>query len=83
MSRATRFFCLRMRERCQTSRVSHRRERVLQNGCMLVILNFCLSARMLLDLEEKDYGGKAFPCTDPEGHVWHVGSYDPRESQPT
>jgi uncharacterized glyoxalase superfamily protein PhnB len=38
---------------------------------------------MRLDLEEKDDGGKAFPCTDPEGHVWHVGSYNPWESQPT
>ena len=28
---------------CQTSRVSHRRERVLQNVCMQVILNFSRS----------------------------------------
>jgi uncharacterized glyoxalase superfamily protein PhnB len=34
-----------------------------------------------MDLEEKEYGGKAFTCTDPEGHVWHVGTYDPWESQ--
>jgi uncharacterized glyoxalase superfamily protein PhnB len=34
-------------------------------------------ARMVVDLETKEYGGKAFTCTDPEGHVWHVGSYDP------
>ena len=38
-------------------------------------------AKMVLDLEEKDYGGKAFSCSDPEGHVWHFGSYDPWESQ--
>jgi uncharacterized glyoxalase superfamily protein PhnB len=34
-------------------------------------------ARMVMDLEEKEYGGKAFSCTDPEGHVWHLGTYDP------
>jgi uncharacterized glyoxalase superfamily protein PhnB len=38
-------------------------------------------ARMLLDLEEKDYGGKGFTCSDPEGHVWHVGTYDPWDKQ--
>jgi uncharacterized glyoxalase superfamily protein PhnB len=40
-------------------------------------------AKMVMDLEEKEHGGKAFTCTDPEGHVWHVGSYDPWESQQT
>ena len=34
-------------------------------------------ARMLLPLEDKGYGGKAFACADPEGHVWHVGTFDP------
>jgi hypothetical protein len=64
MSRATRFFCLRMRGAmvyleelpnpnlgswvrsmwyCQTSRVSHHHERVLQNVCTQVILNFSRS----------------------------------------
>jgi uncharacterized glyoxalase superfamily protein PhnB len=38
-------------------------------------------ATIVIELEEKDYGGKAFSCTDPEGHVWHVGTYDPWESQ--
>jgi uncharacterized glyoxalase superfamily protein PhnB len=38
-------------------------------------------AKMVIDLEEKDSGGKAFSCTDPEGHVWHVGSFDPWEPQ--
>ncbi len=37
-------------------------------------------AKMVFDLEAKDYGGKAFTCTDPEGHVWHVGTYDPWET---
>jgi uncharacterized glyoxalase superfamily protein PhnB len=37
-------------------------------------------ATILLDLETKDYGGKGFTCSDPEGHIWHFGSYDPWES---
>jgi uncharacterized glyoxalase superfamily protein PhnB len=37
-------------------------------------------AKVLIDLEEKEYGGKAFTCADPEGHIWHVGTYDPWES---
>jgi uncharacterized glyoxalase superfamily protein PhnB len=34
-------------------------------------------AVMVMELNEMDYGGKAFTCRDPEGHLWHVGSYDP------
>jgi uncharacterized glyoxalase superfamily protein PhnB len=38
-------------------------------------------ARMVIDPEEKDYGGKTFSYKDPEGHVWQVGTFDPWESQ--
>jgi len=38
-------------------------------------------ARMVIDLEEKEHGGKAFCCADPEGHIWHIGTFDPWESQ--
>ncbi|HWE52334.1 MAG TPA: VOC family protein [Bryobacteraceae bacterium] len=37
-------------------------------------------AEMIFDLETKDYGGKAFTCRDPEGHVWNIGTYDPWET---
>lgn len=37
-------------------------------------------AKIVIDLETKDYGGKAFSCSDPEGHVWHIGTYDPWEA---
>jgi uncharacterized glyoxalase superfamily protein PhnB len=37
-------------------------------------------AKMVFDLEEKGQGGKAFSCSDPEGHVWHVGTFDPWET---
>jgi uncharacterized glyoxalase superfamily protein PhnB len=38
-------------------------------------------AKMVINLEEKEHGGKAFSCSDPEGHVWNVGTFDPWESQ--
>ncbi len=28
-------------------------------------------------LREMDYGGRGFGCSDPEGHLWAVGEYDP------
>ena len=34
-------------------------------------------AQMVLDIEDKDYGGRGFTCRDLEGHLWSVGSYDP------
>jgi uncharacterized glyoxalase superfamily protein PhnB len=34
-------------------------------------------AEMVLDLRTVDYGGKAFTCRDPEGHLWSIGEYDP------
>jgi len=39
-------------------------------------------AKIIMELEEKDYGGKSFTCSDPEGHVWHIGTYDPWETPP-
>jgi uncharacterized glyoxalase superfamily protein PhnB len=32
---------------------------------------------IVLDIEDKDYGGRGFSCRDPEGHLWAVGSYNP------
>jgi uncharacterized glyoxalase superfamily protein PhnB len=29
---------------------------------------------------EKEYGGAGYGCSDPEGHVWWFGSYDPWQS---
>jgi uncharacterized glyoxalase superfamily protein PhnB len=36
--------------------------------------------KMISDLESKEYGGKAFTCADPEGHLWFFGTYDPWEN---
>lgn len=38
-------------------------------------------ARILSPLESKEYGGKAFTCADPEGHIWLFGTYDPWENR--
>ena len=34
-------------------------------------------ANVVMELEEQFYGGSLFAVRDPEGHLWHVGSYDP------
>ena len=34
-------------------------------------------ALILVDIEDKPYGGRGFACHDLEGYVWHVGTYDP------
>ena len=34
-------------------------------------------AQMVLDIADQSYGGRAFTCRDPEGHLWNVGTYDP------
>jgi uncharacterized glyoxalase superfamily protein PhnB len=34
-------------------------------------------AETVLPPTDQDYGGRAYTCRDPEGHVWSLGSYDP------
>ena len=34
-------------------------------------------AEMVMDIEDQDYGGRAFTCLDLEGNLWSFGSYDP------
>ncbi len=36
-----------------------------------------LGGEIVMPIEDKPYGGRAFSCRDPEGHLWNVGSYDP------
>jgi uncharacterized glyoxalase superfamily protein PhnB len=36
-------------------------------------------AKMLIDFEEREYDGESFTCSNPEGHIWHIGTYDPWE----
>ena len=34
-------------------------------------------AEIVLDISDKDYGGRDYTCRDLEGHVWTFGTYDP------
>jgi uncharacterized glyoxalase superfamily protein PhnB len=34
-------------------------------------------AKIETDIRDMDYGGRAFTCRDPEGHLWDIGTYDP------
>ncbi|MEZ6243003.1 MAG: VOC family protein [Phycisphaerales bacterium] len=38
-------------------------------------------AKIVIEIKSPEYGGRAFSCADPEGHVWHVGTYDPWAEQ--
>jgi len=34
-------------------------------------------AKITMPPTAQDYGGSCYTCSDPEGHVWNFGSYDP------
>jgi uncharacterized glyoxalase superfamily protein PhnB len=36
-------------------------------------------AKIVMELEKKDYGGSGYSCRDVEGHMWYFGSYNPWE----
>jgi uncharacterized glyoxalase superfamily protein PhnB len=36
-----------------------------------------MGGEIVMPIEDKPYGGRAFACRDPEGHLWNVGTYDP------
>ena len=36
-----------------------------------------VGANITMELTEQHYGGSLFGVRDPEGQLWHVGSYDP------
>jgi len=38
-------------------------------------------AEILLEIEDKHYGGRGFTCKDFEGHIWNIGSYDPWQTK--
>lgn len=37
-------------------------------------------ATIILDIRDMGYGGRAFTCRDPEGHLFSIGTYDPWEA---
>ena len=34
-------------------------------------------AEIIMEIEDRSYGGREFSCRDLEGHLWTVGSYNP------
>ena len=34
-------------------------------------------AEMTMEIADQEHGGRLYSARDPEGHVWHFGSYDP------
>ena len=36
-------------------------------------------AKVVLQPEDQDYGGRAYSCLDLEGNLWNFGSYNPWE----
>jgi len=34
-------------------------------------------ARIVAPLKDEPHGGRSYSCRDPEGHLWHFGTYDP------
>lgn len=38
-------------------------------------------AEIVCELKEPPYGGKSFSVRDPEGYLWHVGSYNPWDAK--
>jgi uncharacterized glyoxalase superfamily protein PhnB len=34
-------------------------------------------AQIVIDLTDRDYGGRGFSCRDLEGRLWNVGTHDP------
>jgi uncharacterized glyoxalase superfamily protein PhnB len=34
-------------------------------------------AEIVMEIKDQDYGGRLYSARDPEGHLWHFGSYNP------
>jgi uncharacterized glyoxalase superfamily protein PhnB len=39
-------------------------------------------AEIVYEPTDQDYGGRLYSCLDPEGNLWHFGSYDPWPAEP-
>ena len=37
-------------------------------------------AKIVVEIEDQDQGGRMYACLDPEGHLWNFGTYDPWEA---
>ena len=34
-------------------------------------------AEILFEMQQVEFGGFGYSCSDPEGHIWNFGTYDP------
>ena len=34
-------------------------------------------AEIVIEIADQEYGGRLYAALDPEGHLWHFGSYNP------
>jgi uncharacterized glyoxalase superfamily protein PhnB len=57
---------------------------VTQSACVLVAdadahyaRAKAAGARIVMEIEDKPYGGRGYSCLDLEGHLWYFGTYDP------
>ena len=55
---------------------------VVENPDWFYVKALRANAPILVDIADKDYGGRGFTCADLEGHMWSFGSYDPRSGLP-
>ena len=39
-----------------------------------------VGAKVVIEPENQEHGGRLYSCRDPEGHLWNFGSYDPWET---
>jgi uncharacterized glyoxalase superfamily protein PhnB len=39
-------------------------------------------ADIVIDIKDHDDLGRGYSCRDPEGHIWHFGTYDPWQNRP-
>jgi len=37
-------------------------------------------AKIMVDIKDRDYGGRGFSCRELEDHLWNFATYDPWEA---
>ena len=50
---------------------------VVANANEVCVKATSAGAVIVRPIQDEGYGGRAFSCRDPEGHLWNFGTYDP------
>jgi uncharacterized glyoxalase superfamily protein PhnB len=50
---------------------------LIVSDCDAVYAQAKAAGAEMIELRKMSYEGKAFTCRDPEGYLWHVGTYNP------